>query len=245
MISKTRMTELVKQLAWKDVAKGLDENPKLVGYRDERGRNWLHLCCSINLPDHPKLKAADSIKLASLLLDRGFGIDAPAFTESGGTWHATPLWFAIGRGRNLALAEFLLKRGCNPNHCLWAAGFANDLDAIRLLAKHGAVIDAGHEDGTPLMGAIGWSRFAVAKVLLDLGADVDQLDKSGDTALHKMLKKDSEKEHFRMIVAHGARGDIRNKKGETAAEIMARKRDPEFKALASKLKKAHKGPGPA
>jgi len=238
MISKTRMTELVKQFAWKDVGRGLDENPKLEDHRDERGRNWLHLGCSINLPEHPKLKAADSIKLASLLLDRGFDIDAPAFTESGGTWHATPLWYAVGRGRNLVLAAFLLKRGCDPNHCLWAAGFANDLDAIRLLAKHGATIDARHEEGSPFMGAIGWSRFPVAKLLLELGADVDQADRTGNTALHNMLKKDRAIEHFRMIAAHGARGDIPNKKGETAAQIMSRKRDPEFKALAAKLRTA-------
>ena len=233
MISKTRMTELVKQFAWKDVAKGLDENPKLAGYRDERGRNWLHLCCSISLPEHPKLKAADSIKLASLLLDRGFDIDAAAFTE--GQWRATPLWYSVGRGRNLALAEFLLKRGCDPNHSLWAAVFTNDLDAVRLLIKYKADIDPWQEDATPFLGAVKWSRFDAAKLLLDLGADVNVQDSAGMTALHYMLKKDSDKAHFRMIVAHGARGDIPDKKGETAAEIMRRKRDPEFKKLAAKL----------
>ena len=234
MISKTAMTELVKRFAWKDVKKGLDENPKLLAYRDERGRNWLHLCCSIDITAHEELKTSDSIELAALLLERGLGLDTPAFTE--GDWHATPLWYAIGRGQNLELAKFLLKRGCNPNHCLWAAVFKDDHAAMRLLVKHGADVNARHEDGPPFIAAVKWSRFAGAKVLLDLGADVDAVDRDGMTALHYMLRKDSDKKHFRMIVAHGARGDLPNARGETAAEIMRRKRDPEFKALADKLR---------
>ena len=107
-----------------------------------------------------------------------------------------------------ALAEFLLKRGCDPNHSLWAAVFVNDLAAIRLLIKYKADIDPRQEDATPFLGAVKWSRFDAAKLLLDLGADVNAQDSTGMTALHYMLKKDSDKEHFRMIVAHGARGDI-------------------------------------
>jgi hypothetical protein len=53
-------------------------------------------------------KAADSIKTAEVLADTGLSINQEAFTE--GKWKATPLWFAIARGRNLPLAEYLLKR---------------------------------------------------------------------------------------------------------------------------------------
>jgi hypothetical protein len=45
------------------------------------------------------------------------------------------------------------------------------------------------------------------------------------TALHYMRKKGSDARHFRMLIEHGARGDIPNGKGETAAEIMGRKRN--------------------
>ena len=37
---------------------------------------------------------------------------------------------------------------------------------------------------------------------------------------------------------HGARGDIQNKEGVTAAEIMQRKRSPIFRSLAKKLSTA-------
>lgn len=234
MISKTSLTELVKRFAWRDVARALDEIPTLLGHRDERGRNWLHLCCSIDLTTHEKLKAPDSIKLATLLLERGINVDEPAFTE--GNWHATPLWYAVGRGHNIKLAEFLLKRGCDPNHCLWAAVHNGDFDAMRMLVEFGAEVDASHPDGTPFIGAIKWSRFAAAETLLELGADIDQRDDKGMTALHYMLAKNSAKEHFRMIVAHGARGDIQNRKGQTAAELMNRKRDPDFHDMAARLR---------
>jgi len=55
------------------------------------------------------------------------------------------------------------------------------------------------------------------------------------TALHYMLKKGSDKTHVAMVISHGARGDIPNKDGVTAAEIMLRKKDPALRAMAEKL----------
>src|SRR5215470_10538810 len=150
MVSKTRMLDWVKGFEWRDVERGLDESPELTAWRDERGRNWLHVCCGVNARK-TKQSAADSIKTADVLLKAGFDVNEAAFSE--GDWfHATPLWYAIGRGENLDLAKFLLKNGSNPNNALWAASFNHDLDAIRLLAKSGADID---QDGpeTPFLGA--------------------------------------------------------------------------------------------
>jgi len=236
VISKTRLLALVKGFERKAVERGLNEDPKLLAHRDPRGRNWLHVCCGVDVHGRPKRLAAASIELAALLLDRGLGLDTPAFTE--GEWQATPLWYAVGRGRNLALAEFLLKRGANPNHCLWAAVYGNDLAAIQLLIRHGADVDPVHDDETPFLNAVKWSRFQAAEALLDLGASVDAQDRRGKTALHYMLAKNSDPKHFRMIVRHGARGDIPNAKGVTAAEIMSRKRDPAFRAMAGRLARA-------
>jgi hypothetical protein len=50
-----------------------------------------------------------------------------------------------------------------------------------------------------------------------------------------MLRKDSDKRHFRTLLRYGARGDLKSKNGDTAAEIMSRKRDPEFKTMAKEL----------
>ena len=199
-MSKTAMLALVKAFRWREVDAALEGNRELRAFRDERGRNWLHICCATQATG---AKVKDGIRTAEVLLARGLDIDREAFTE--GTWKATPLWFTIGRGRNLALAEYLLKRGCNPNHCLFAAAFRNDIPAIRLLARHGADVNQSALDETPFLGAIKTSHFAPAAVLLELGADPNYRDRRGMTALHYMLKKGSDKRHFGMLLAHGAR----------------------------------------
>jgi len=237
MVSKTAMLSLVKAFRWADVDAALDANPDLVAFRDDRGRNWLHICCAAKASG-PKVK--DTVKTAEVLIEHGLDVDREAFAE--GTWKATPLWYAIGRGRNLVLAEHLLKRGCNPNYCLFAAAFNDDIPAIRLLARYGADLDQSAEDETPFLGAIRISHFGPAKVLLELGADPNYRDRRGMTALHYMLKKGSDKKHFAMLLAHGARGDIRNAQGVTAGDLLSRKKDPVLRRMAEQLAQATTAP---
>ena len=230
-ISKTRMLGLVKAFDWAAVERGLAETPGLLAWRDERGRSWLHICCATLPKTAAQVQA--SVRTADVLLKAGLDIDEAAFTED--AWRATPLWCAIGWGCNLALARHLLERDCDPEHCLWAAQFARDPEAIRLLVAHGASIDPVHEGGTPFLEAIRWSHFEEAKVFLELGADVNARDVKGDTALHLMLKKASDKTRFRMLIARGARGDIPDRAGQTARDIMRRKKDPDYRAMAEEL----------
>jgi uncharacterized protein len=231
MTSKTRMLELVKAFDWAAVERALVETPALRGVRDERGRTWLHITCARQPKSEAEVEA--SIRTADALIAAGLDISDAAFTEE--EWRATPLWCAVGRGRNLALARHLLELGCDPEHCLWAATFARDHDAIRLLVAHGAKIDALHEGDTPFLGAIKISRFEAAELFLELGANADAKDRDGLTAPHLMLKKGSEAAHFAMLIRHGARGDIPDPKGQTAASIMRRKKDPAFRRLAEQL----------
>jgi len=230
--SKTKLLELVRSLRWKETAAVLKESPELLAYRDPRGRNWLHLACGVDLKGD-KRAARDSIDMAALLLASGLDINEPAFTE--GTWHATPLWYAIARGENLILAKYLLERGSSPNHCLWAAAFQNNLAAIRLLIEHGAEVNAVTEDESPFLFAIKWSHFEAAQELLHCGADPNFRDSKGMTALHYMLKKGSDKKHLRMLMLYDARGDIADKNGVTAIDIMRRKKDPDFRKMAIEL----------
>ncbi len=101
MVSKTSLRETVRGFRWDQLRADLAARPDLLSVRDDRGRNWLHLCRAT-----PGGSAESSIRTADLLLALGLGLEDPAFTE--GEWQATPLWFAISRGRNLALAEHLL-----------------------------------------------------------------------------------------------------------------------------------------
>lgn len=228
MVSKTSLRETVRGHRWRELGEALAARPDLLDMRDERGRNWLHLCCAT--PGG----AEDSIRTADLLLGLGLGLEDAAFTE--GEWKATPLWFSIAWGKNYALAEHLLKLGAEPRYSLFAAIWNDDSATIRLLLAHGARVDEDSAPGeSPLMGAVAWSRFGPAATLLEAGADPDLVNPKGDTALHMMLKKDSAVEHFRLFARHGARGDIPDAKGRTAAELLSRKRKPGYREVAEEL----------
>ena len=233
MVSRTSLTAAIRRFDVAAVSSGLAERPQLIGHRDDRGRNWLHLTASISLPDHPELDQEAGIELAERLIDLGLPINGPAFSE--GSWQATPLWYAVARGRNLPLADWLLEAGSTPEHCLWAAAFRDDEAMLRLLIARGAPLEAVAEGETPLLGAIKVSRFTAAGVLLEAGSDPDYVDGKGMTALHYMLKKGSAPEHIELLASHGARGDIPGPDGRTASEILARKRSPVFRALAERL----------
>ncbi|MCZ6643056.1 MAG: ankyrin repeat domain-containing protein, partial [Gammaproteobacteria bacterium] len=73
-----------------------------------------------------------------------------------------------------------------------------------------------------------YSKFRAARLLLDAGCDPDYQDATGMTALHYMLKKNSDKKHIGLFVNYGARGDIPNAENNTAAALMLRKRDPDY-----------------
>ena len=229
MASKTSLLPLVRAFDWKAVDTGLTEKPQLVQYRDERGRNWLHLCCGSALDGRDP---RPSIRTADVLIRHGIDLQAHAFTE--GRWRATPVWYCVAFGRNLKLAEHLIKQGASPQYSLYAAAWNRDTDAIRLLVRYGADIEERWGPGeTPFLGAIGWSRFDAAEAMLACGANVDAQNDRGMTAAHLMLKKGSEYEAFALLARYEARFDLPNDEGVTAADIMSRKRDPRFRALAS------------
>lgn len=233
MVSRTRLTAQVRAFDVMAVYKGLLDNPELLHYRDSRGRNWLHLTASIDVHKHPELDPDQSIRLAESLIQSGLGVDEPAFSE--GDWQATPLWYAVARGRNLPLATWLLDAGASPEHCLWAAAFRDDEAMLKLLVDRGANIDAVAEDETPLLGAVKVSRFLAVRILLEAGADPDVQDGKGMTALHYMLKKGSASRPLRLLAEHGARGDIPGPDGRTAIQILSSRRDPVFQEIAGLL----------
>jgi ankyrin repeat protein len=233
MASKTALGAAVKAFDVDAVRAALDETPALLEVRDERGRTWLHLVCSTDVTKHAELDPGGSIAIANLLVERGLDHSEAAFTED--EWRATPVWYAVARGRNVALARFLLEIGADPNHTLWAAAFNDDFEALTLLLDHGAKLEACAEDTTPFLGAIKTSHFASAWHLADRGADVDVIDPHGMTALHYMLKKSSDTRHFTDFARFRPRVDIPGPDGQTAGEQLGRRRDPVLRELAVRL----------
>ena len=132
--SKTALTVCVRALDADAVLAGLRDSPQLLDYRDERGRTWLHLCASVDPTGKQGVSRKAAIPLATGLLQLGLDVNDAAFSEgtsSEGKWHATPLWYAVSRGKNPVLAKFLLEAGSTPEHCLWAASFLEDIDILK------------------------------------------------------------------------------------------------------------------
>ncbi len=209
----------VRGFRWQQIQQAIHQDPALLEIRDKKGRNWLHICCSVKTEGEPEI--ANSLRTAKVLLDEGLDINEAAFTQ--GEWKATALWYSIALGENLPLSEYLLGRGSDPNHCLWAAVNKDNPRAIRLLFEHGAK-DPSDNETTLLIAAIQWNKFAAAEEILKLGGNVDTQDSKKNTALHYLLKKKCDPKHIRMLLEYGAQVDIQNEDGITAADIIQRKR---------------------
>jgi len=231
-MSKARLFNAIKALDVEAVSALLDSHPELSKVKDERRRNALHFLCGLPASDKTR---ARSLALARLLLDRGFDVDEPAFVEGGGAFKATPLWYALSRGRNHPLAKLLLKRGSTPEYCLWTAGSHDDVEAIDLLVKAGARLDPVAEDETPFLGAIKWSRFKAAERLLHHGANVNFQNSKGVSALHALVKKRSERRYMELLLRHGADPRLRDAKGVSPLDMVARQRDKALFHLFSRL----------
>jgi ankyrin repeat protein len=225
-LSKTGMLSLVKAHDYATVSAVLKANRDALAYRGKKGENLLHICCGVRIGKDAKRRTA-SVRTARALIDAGIDVDEEAFRE--GQWRATPLWYAIGRGKNFALAAYLLERGASPEHCMWAAAYNDDAAAVRLLCDAGANVDPVDVD-TPLMFAVKWSRFAAARALLERGANPNFQDANGKTALHYMVKKRCDPKYFRMFAEHGARSDLADCNGKTVYDLVSRFRDPRFRA---------------
>jgi len=221
-MSKTRLFSAIKALDVEAVSALLDDHPGLLRVTDERRRSPLHFLCGLPASDKTSSR---SLALARLLLDRGLDVNEPAFVDGRGAFKATPLWYALSRGRNLPLAKLLLQRGSTPEYCLWTAGFHDDVEAIDVLVKAGARLDPVAEDETPFLGAIKWSRFKAAERLLRHDANVNFRNSKGTTALHALVKKRSDRRYIELLLRHGADPHLRDAKGESPLDMVARWRD--------------------
>src|SRR5262245_28696658 len=230
-MSKAQIIESVKALDLDSTKKLLQAKPALLHVTDRQGRNLLHLACAASCEDLRQPEAV-SARMVNFLLDRGVTIDSPY-----GRDRCTALFEAVARGRNPTLVKLLLERGAKVNAApgggLFAAGWWDDVENLRLLVGAGARIDVV-VGVTPFLASWCWKKFEAAKFLALKGADVNYQDQKGKTALHHGVEKEFDPALLAWLVKHGASPDIEDRDRVTARLRASRKRDQQWsEALAS------------
>lgn len=157
----------------------LEASPKLVQATDSKGRTALHLVCAIK-PGGEALGEANGVETVAALLSAGADLEAEApMAEDEGDFRATPLWYAVARGENLPLAQFLLKRGADASYSLWAAVWRDDVALCRELLKSKPRLNLRAHGETPMFYAARLKRLKTLDLLIEAGADPTIADDRG------------------------------------------------------------------
>lgn len=188
-MSKTALFAAAKDWDARAVRRSLAEAPGLVAARDARGRTALHVCAGTPLSAHAS-PASASIATARELLKAGAGVNAVHEIPDGReVFPATPLWYALARGHNRALARLLLKAGTNPDRCLWTVIWSNEPDLVRVLLRAGSRPNVRFGGETPLIYAARLGREQAVRLLVAAGADVGGRDAKDRTAADHARRK--------------------------------------------------------
>lgn len=184
--------------------------------KDSNAMTVLHYAALSGLVD----AAGDQGRVAEMLLDAGADGDA---REPIGPYPPTPvLHFAAWK--NYALAEVLLRRGCNPDggfgNCLWKPPGP----MAELFLAHGANVNHRHPSGQPLLNErIHWNLPSVALWLLKNGADPRLADAQGNTALHEAVRRGINPKVVEALLAAGGDPVFKNAAGQTPLALAREK----------------------
>jgi ankyrin repeat protein len=116
-----------------------------------------------------------------------------------------------------------------PGGGLFAAGWWEDIEILRILLRAGAPVDVV-VGVTPFLACWCWKKFDAARFFAKEGANVNYQDAKGKTALHHGVEKEFEPAQLKWLVAHGASPDIDDRSGVSARLKASRKRDKRFAA---------------
>lgn len=209
-----QFVQAIKDLDLPAVERLLDTQPKWLSWAEKDGKNPLHYLCGVEIAKQPD-KVGISLQMLKLFLGKGMDINSVHRIEDGGCniFPATPLWYAYTRGRNEVLYSYLLDNGADPEHCMYAIAWYNDLPAAELFKKYGAKIEIEGATDTPFLGAYNWKRFEIAEWFLQNGANVNAVDPKGNTALYYAVKRKHPDEVIKMLLKFGADMNHENKDG--------------------------------
>ncbi|UOE51727.1 ankyrin repeat domain-containing protein [Mucilaginibacter sp. SMC90] len=209
----------VKDLDVEAVKGMIEKDPRWLTWAEDSGKNALHYLGGVEIGKRPD-KAEDSLTILKLLLDCGMDINSiHRIKEECGFFPATPLWYAYTRGRNELLYKYLLAKGADPEQCMYAITWYNDIGGADLFKSYGAQTDSSAGIDTPFMAAYNWKRFEIAEWFLKNGADVNFADKDGNTTLFYAVKRKYKLDQIRLLLRFGADFNKENKQGISAKKF--------------------------
>ncbi|MFM0041063.1 ankyrin repeat domain-containing protein [Paraburkholderia sediminicola] len=178
--SRTALFSASRMWDWPTVAALLVAAPELVAASDPQGHTALHRACAVKPGSSPQLVEPHGVRTITTLLEAGADLErAVPMGEGEGDFRATPLWYAVARGENFPLVEFLLQRGANASYSLWAAVWRDDDDVCRALLKSKPELNLRAHGETPIFYAARLQRLATLALLIDAGADPSIPDSVG------------------------------------------------------------------
>jgi len=208
-----KFIKAIKDLDLIAVEEILQREPKWLAWQEDNGKNALHYLCGVEILKAPE-RADTSLEILKLLLKSGMDINSiHNIPDSCDNFPATPLWYAYTRGRNEQLFTYLLANGANPDNCMYAIAWYDDVESATLFKNYGAATDDGAGDDTPFMAAFNWKRFSIVEWFLKNGANVNFADSKGNTALFYAVKRKYKTEQIELLLDFGADFNQGNKEG--------------------------------
>ncbi|MDM0069619.1 ankyrin repeat domain-containing protein [Variovorax sp. J31P207] len=181
--SRTSLFAAAKRWDEPEVASTLARAPELVSASDPKGRTVLHLACAVK-PGSSQLGEAHGLKTVATLLGAGADLEDEVPMEGDeGDFRATPLWYAVARGENLPLVDFLVKLGANASYSLWAAVWRDDEKMCQTLLTAKPKLDLRVHGETPIFYAARLKRLKTLNLLIEAGADSSIADFKGRDAV--------------------------------------------------------------
>ena len=155
-----------------------------------------------------------------------------AFAEAVRDGKAPEVKRLLDEGMVSADAKGTDRFGNTESPALCKAAMNGHLDALKLLRRHGANLEATNSLGqTALIGiAAAFGKADCAEALLEWGADKDAADRDGRTALH-WAARNGELECARLLVRARADRAKKDKQGKTALELAGELGNAEVAAL--------------
>ena len=181
--SKTALFNAVKLWDVTTVESLLAVSPTLVQATDSKGRTALHLACSVK-PSNRAIGEPDGLRTVAALLKAGADLEAEAAMDADeGDFRATPLWYAVARGENLPLIQFLLRLEADPSYSLWAVVWRDDDVVCRELLKNRPMLDLRAHGETPIFYAARLKLLKTLDLLIEAGANPAIVDDKGRDAV--------------------------------------------------------------